>query len=120
MIQVLIRSMYKLCTTPRKPKLILDFGNPVLTPFIFNKTSVRNIAVPNLVAASGPRNRGTVPFRRRNQAIESFPLFGTVPLESFSSLRLEFPNRILVVQTRYKLAHAARAHSKLAHRHSGS
>jgi len=48
MIQVLIRSMYKLCTTPRKPKLILAFGNPVLTPFIFNKTSVRNIAVPNL------------------------------------------------------------------------
>lgn len=48
MIQIFIRTMYKLRTTSRKSKLIFVSGNPVLTPFILNQTSMRNIAKPDL------------------------------------------------------------------------
>ena len=48
MVQVFICPMYELCTTSWKFKLIFVPRNPILTTFIVNETSVRNITVPYL------------------------------------------------------------------------
>ena len=48
LIQISICAMYELCTTSGELKFILVSCNPILTSFVFNKTCMRNIKVPNL------------------------------------------------------------------------
>jgi hypothetical protein len=48
LVQVLICSMNELSSSTRKPKLIFDFGDPILPSLVINQACVRHIVNPHL------------------------------------------------------------------------
>uniref|UniRef100_A0A7C9EU71 Uncharacterized protein n=2 Tax=Opuntia streptacantha TaxID=393608 RepID=A0A7C9EU71_OPUST len=101
LIQISICAMYELCTTSGELKFILVSCNPILTSFVFNKTCMRNIKVPNFIPASRPWDRNFVILGRRDRTTQLLPFLRAMTLKPLTPLRrFQLPNRLFIIHAR--------------------